>query len=78
MHTTSPIFVDCCICVAKRQMFLLFQLTVEGGTAVAVFARCFADSKGIEHELIKLYTAKFPRGLLAALSVCFFPLLRQK
>lgn len=52
-------------------MFLLFQLTIEGGTAVTVFVRCFADSKGIEHELITLYTAKFPKGLLAALSVMF-------
>lgn len=38
---------------------------------MAVFVRCFADSKGIERELIKNYTEKFPRGVLASVSVMF-------
>lgn len=50
---------------------LLLQLTVEGGTAIAVFVRCFADTKGIEHELKRMNYDNFPRGLLAALSVMF-------
>ncbi|KAL0436050.1 UNVERIFIED_CONTAM: protein S-acyltransferase 18 [Sesamum radiatum] len=45
------------------------RLIVEGGTAVAVFVRCFADSKSIEQELNKRHYVKFPRGVLAALSV---------
>ncbi|KAL8054548.1 hypothetical protein ABFX02_04G001000 [Erythranthe guttata] len=64
-------------CVGKKNytsfillmIFVLIMLVVQGGTAVAVFVRCFADSKGIEEELITRHYVKFPRGLLAALSV---------
>ncbi|PIN20104.1 DHHC-type Zn-finger protein [Handroanthus impetiginosus] len=64
-------------CVGKKNyttfillmIFVLIMLVVEGGTAIAVFVRCFADSKGIEHELHRRHYVKFPRGVLAALSV---------
>ncbi|KAK4406871.1 protein S-acyltransferase 18 [Sesamum angolense] len=64
-------------CVGKKNyttfillmIFVLVMLMVEGGTAVAVFVRCFADSKSIEQELNKRHYVKFPRGVLAALSV---------
>ncbi|KAH6787534.1 DHHC-type zinc finger family protein [Perilla frutescens var. hirtella] len=67
-------------CVGKKNyttfilsmLSVLIMLTIEGGTAIAVFVRCFADSKGIEQELIKNYSVKFPRGVLAALSVVLF------
>ncbi|KAG6410016.1 hypothetical protein SASPL_128063 [Salvia splendens] len=67
-------------CIGKKNyttfillmVFILIMLTIEGGTAVAVFVRCFADSKGIERELIKNYTANFPRGVLASVSVILF------
>ncbi|KAL6968730.1 protein S-acyltransferase [Sarracenia purpurea var. burkii] len=44
------------------------RLTIEGGTAVAIFIRCFADKKGIEHELKRKLYIEFPRGVLAAIS----------
>ncbi|KAL6008876.1 hypothetical protein ACLOJK_022102 [Asimina triloba] len=44
------------------------ELIVEGGTAVAIFIRCFADRKGIEKELEQKLFIKFPRGILAAIS----------
>ncbi|KAK4417989.1 protein S-acyltransferase 18 [Sesamum alatum] len=64
-------------CVGKKNyttfillmIFVLVMLILEGGTAVAVFVRCFADSKSIEQELNKRHYVKFPRGVLAALSV---------
>ncbi|XP_011079468.1 protein S-acyltransferase 18 isoform X1 [Sesamum indicum] len=66
-------------CVGKKNyttfillmIFVLVMLIIEGGTAVAVFVRCFADSKSIEQELNKRHYVKFPRGVLAALSVIF-------
>ncbi|XP_058199093.1 protein S-acyltransferase 18 isoform X2 [Rhododendron vialii] len=45
------------------------RLTIEGGTAVAIFVRCFADKKGVERELEKKLYVEFPRGVLAAISV---------
>lgn len=45
------------------------QLTLEGGSAVAIFVRCFANRKGIEEELERRLHVKFPRGVLAAISV---------
>ncbi|GER45872.1 S-acyltransferase [Striga asiatica] len=64
-------------CVGKRNyttfillmIFVLIMLIVEGGAAVAVFVRCFADTNGIQHELNKRNYVKFPRALLASLSV---------
>ncbi|KAL3849404.1 hypothetical protein ACJIZ3_011286 [Penstemon smallii] len=64
-------------CVGKKNyttfillmIFVLIMLIVEGGTAIAVFVRCFADSKGIEHELNRRHYANFPRGLLSAISI---------
>ncbi|XAR60177.1 Protein S-acyltransferase [Bertholletia excelsa] len=48
---------------------LLLMLMVEGGSAIAIFIRCFADKKGIEHELKQKLSVEFPRGVLAAISV---------
>ncbi|KAK6918699.1 Palmitoyltransferase, DHHC domain [Dillenia turbinata] len=64
-------------CVGKRNyttffllmVFVLTMLIMEGGTAIAIFIRCFADKKGIEQELEKKLFIEFPRGLLAAISV---------
>ncbi|KZV57599.1 DHHC-type zinc finger family protein isoform 1 [Dorcoceras hygrometricum] len=64
-------------CVGKKNYstfillmtFVLIMLTVEGGTAVAVFVRCFSDSKGIEQELRRRHYDNFPRGVLAAASI---------
>lgn len=47
------------------------QLIVEGGTAIAIFIRCFADKKGIEEELRRRLYIDFPRGALATISVKF-------
>ncbi|XP_059659282.1 protein S-acyltransferase 18 [Cornus florida] len=67
-------------CVGKKNyttffllmIFVLLMLTIEGGTAVAIFIRCFADKRGIEQELeTKLYV-EFPRGVLAVISVLLF------
>lgn len=52
-----------------RLIFFLLQLIIEGGTAVAVFIRCFADKRGMEHELVQKLHSKFPRGLLATIAV---------
>ena len=51
--------------------FLPLQLTIEGGIAIAIFIRCFADKRGIEHELQRKLHVDFPRGVLAAISVIF-------
>lgn len=51
-------------------VLLLLQLIVEGGTGIAVFVRCFADRKGIEEDLKRIHYGDFPRGVLAASSVC--------
>ncbi|KAK1281093.1 putative S-acyltransferase [Acorus gramineus] len=50
-------------------VFVLLLLITEGGTAIAVFIRCFADRKGMEQELEEKLYIKFPRGVLAAISV---------
>lgn len=44
-------------------------MILEGGTAVAIFIRCFADKKGIEQELEKRLYIKFPREVLATITV---------
>ncbi|KAL6504958.1 hypothetical protein OROGR_024775 [Orobanche gracilis] len=64
-------------CIGKKNyttfillmMFVLIMLIVEGGAAIAVFVRCFADSNGIQRELSSRHYHKFTRGLLAALSI---------
>ncbi|XP_021770024.1 protein S-acyltransferase 18-like [Chenopodium quinoa] len=64
-------------CVGKRNyttfillmIFVLLMLTIEGGTAIAVFVRCFAYKKNMDQELARVFhTTKFPRGVLAAIS----------
>lgn len=47
----------------------LVQLIIEGGTAIAVFIRCFVDKKGIEQELERRLHVEFPREVLATISV---------
>ncbi|XP_019188678.1 PREDICTED: protein S-acyltransferase 18 [Ipomoea nil] len=67
-------------CVGKKNyttfillmVFVLIMLTLEGGSAVAIFVRCFVNRKGIEEELERRLHVKFPRGLLAAISVLLF------
>ncbi|XP_042476389.1 protein S-acyltransferase 18 [Macadamia integrifolia] len=64
-------------CIGKKNYttFILMMVSVltmlfmEGGTAVAVFIRCFVDKKGIELELMKKLHIDFPRGVLATISV---------
>lgn len=50
---------------------VLVQLVIEGGTAIAIFVRCFADKKGIERELERKLHVEFPRGVLATISVIY-------
>uniref|UniRef100_A0A5B7BJH6 S-acyltransferase n=1 Tax=Davidia involucrata TaxID=16924 RepID=A0A5B7BJH6_DAVIN len=64
-------------CVGKKNyttfillmIFVLLMLIIEGGTAIAIFVRCFADKRGIERELERKLYIEFPRGVLAAISV---------
>ncbi|KAL2535444.1 Protein S-acyltransferase 18 [Forsythia ovata] len=64
-------------CVGKKNytafillmISVLIMLIVEGGTAIAIFVRCFADKIGIQEELSRRNYVKFPRGILAAISV---------
>ncbi|KAJ0112032.1 hypothetical protein Patl1_00773 [Pistacia atlantica] len=64
-------------CVGKRNyttfillmVFVLLMLIMVGGTAIAIFVRCFVDKKGIERELEKRLYIEFPRGVLATISV---------
>ncbi|GAB2301987.1 hypothetical protein Dimus_036093 [Dionaea muscipula] len=46
----------------------LLMLLIEGGTAIAIFVRCFANKKGMEQELARKFCREFPRGVLAAIS----------
>ena len=50
-------------------ILLLLQLIIEGGTAIAIFIRCFADKGGVERELVSRLYIQFPRGVLATISV---------
>ncbi|KAF5455497.1 hypothetical protein F2P56_025064 [Juglans regia] len=67
-------------CVGKRNyttfillmISVLSMLIIEGGTAIAIFVRCFADKEGIERELVKKLYTRFPRGVLATISVLLF------
>ncbi|KAE8697973.1 Protein S-acyltransferase 18 [Hibiscus syriacus] len=64
-------------CVGKRNyttfillmIFVLSMLILEGGTAIAIFVRCFADKKGIEQELKKRMYIEFPREVLATITI---------
>ncbi|GLU16663.1 hypothetical protein SLE2022_330830 [Rubroshorea leprosula] len=64
-------------CVGKRNyatfillmVFVLLMLIIEGGTAIAIFIRCFADKKGVEQELKKRLYVDFPRAVLATISI---------
>ncbi|KAK4847544.1 hypothetical protein QYF36_003185 [Acer negundo] len=64
-------------CVGKRNyttfilllIFVLLMLIMEGGTAIAIFIRCFADKKGIERELERKLYIEFPREVLATISI---------
>ncbi|KAK1437199.1 hypothetical protein QVD17_02987 [Tagetes erecta] len=64
-------------CVGKKNyrsfilllIFVLLMLMIEGGTAVAIFIRCFTDAKGLNKELVEKLHFHFPRGLLAAICV---------
>lgn len=44
-------------------------MIIEGGTAIAIFVRCFTDKKGIEQELKRKLYLDFPRAVLATISV---------
>ncbi|GMH20932.1 hypothetical protein Nepgr_022774 [Nepenthes gracilis] len=64
-------------CVGKKNyttfillmISVLLMLLIEGGTAIAIFIRCFTDRKGIDRELAKRLYVEFPSGVLAAISV---------
>ncbi|XP_030497605.1 protein S-acyltransferase 18 [Cannabis sativa] len=64
-------------CVGKRNyttfillmVFVLLMLIMEGGTAVAIFVRCFTDKHGLEKELEQKLYVKFPREVLATISI---------
>ncbi|XP_017969476.1 PREDICTED: protein S-acyltransferase 18 [Theobroma cacao] len=64
-------------CVGKRNyttfillmIFVLLMLILEGGTAIAIFVRCFADKIGIEQELEKRLYIEFPREVLATITI---------
>ncbi|CAN8248125.1 unnamed protein product [Cochlearia groenlandica] len=64
-------------CVGKRNyttfillmVFVLLMLIIEGGTAIAIFVRCFVDKKGMETELKRRLYVEFPRWALATISV---------
>ncbi|AES61552.1 putative protein S-acyltransferase [Medicago truncatula] len=68
-------------CIGKKNyttffllmIFVLLMLIIEGGTAIAIFIRCFVDKRGIEKELHRKLFLEFPRGLLA--TICVFLLL---
>ncbi|KAK4738071.1 hypothetical protein R3W88_001768 [Solanum pinnatisectum] len=67
-------------CVGKKNytsfiflmIFLLIMLLLEGGTAAAIFVRCFANKRSIELEIQRRFSAKFPRGVLATICVILF------
>ncbi|CAL1398773.1 unnamed protein product [Linum trigynum] len=64
-------------CIGKRNYttffmlmtFILLMLIIEGGTAVAIFIRCFTDKKGMEMELQTRLHMEFPRAVLATIAV---------
>ena len=52
-----------------NHILLLLQLIVEGGTAIAIFIRCFTDKEGVEREMVSRLYFQFPREVLATISV---------
>ncbi|CAL9232760.1 unnamed protein product [Arabidopsis halleri] len=64
-------------CVGKKNyttfillmVFVLLMLIIEGGTAIAVFVRCFVDKKGMEIELKRRLYVEFPQWALATISI---------
>ncbi|KAG7619289.1 Palmitoyltransferase DHHC domain [Arabidopsis suecica] len=64
-------------CVGKKNyttfillmVFVLLMLIIEGGTALAVFVRCFVDKKGMEMELKRRLYVAFPQWALATISI---------
>ncbi|XP_010241438.1 PREDICTED: protein S-acyltransferase 18 [Nelumbo nucifera] len=64
-------------CIGKKNyttfillmVFVLIMLVMEGGSAIAIFIRCFVDKIGIEQEVVKKIHIEIPRGVLAAISV---------
>ncbi|KAJ8423753.1 hypothetical protein Cgig2_012608 [Carnegiea gigantea] len=64
-------------CVGKRNyttfillmLSVLLMLVIEGVVAITIFIRCFADKNRIQLELATELHLKFPRGLLAAISI---------
>ncbi|XP_010428702.1 PREDICTED: protein S-acyltransferase 18 [Camelina sativa] len=64
-------------CVGKKNyttfillmVFVLLMLIIEGGTAIAVFVRCFVDKKGMEIDLKRRLYVEFPRWAVATISV---------
>ncbi|CAH9146350.1 unnamed protein product [Cuscuta epithymum] len=53
-------------------VFVLTMLIIEGGSAVAIFVRCFVNRKGIEEEFERRFYIKFSRGVPATASVLLF------
>lgn len=51
--------------------FVLLMLVIEGGTAIAIFVRCFVDSKGVKMEMEHRLHIRLPKGAHAALSMAF-------
>ncbi|KAJ4825566.1 Protein S-acyltransferase 18 [Turnera subulata] len=62
-------FILLMIFVLLMVAFFVLFLMIEGGTAIAIFVRCFTDKKGIERELKRKLHFEFPRGALATISV---------
>uniref|UniRef100_A0A453SB35 S-acyltransferase n=1 Tax=Aegilops tauschii subsp. strangulata TaxID=200361 RepID=A0A453SB35_AEGTS len=66
-------------CIGRRNyaafimlmLFVLLMLVIEGGTAAAVFIRCFIDSKGLKTEMEHRLHVRLPKGAHAALSMVF-------
>ncbi|KAK8967918.1 putative S-acyltransferase [Platanthera guangdongensis] len=62
-------------CIGRRNyttfilllVFTMLTLIIEGGTAVAIFIRCFA-SKSISLQLKREFHIEFPKGVLVAIS----------
>ncbi|XP_076941857.1 protein S-acyltransferase 18-like [Bidens hawaiensis] len=64
-------------CVGKKNyrtfilllISVLLMLIMEGGTAIAIFVRCFTDAHGLNRDLTTRLHFHFPRGILAAICV---------
>ncbi|GAA0153691.1 protein modifying enzyme [Lithospermum erythrorhizon] len=64
-------------CVGKKNyttfilmmICVLIMLLIEGGTAIAIFVRCFTDKKGIEQDLERRLYVECPRWALATITV---------